>query len=538
MQFFQMVSEHPYAWGLFVAYLIGTSYLAWLGHKKTDDLGSFALGEGDMGPIVVGVTLAASIASTATFVINPGFVYVHGLSAFLHFGVAAGAGIVAGLVLLSLGFRHLGETNDALTLPQWIGECYESKAMTTFFAGVNLLYLMFVVLIVGALSIVMQETLGLSNTVSLVVIIGFVFSYIFVGGTYAHAYTNTLQGIFMTVIAAVVVASGFHLVAGGWESVASSLAAQDPQLIASVNPSSELFGSTFSVYVAGFVIGFALISQPHILIKTLYVDTDRDMWKSIAVCVAVFAVFTALLLVGFYARLMEIPHEAFIDPTTGEFRQDRVVTVYVTEAFPGYMVGIISVTLLAAGMSTLDGILIALSSIVANDLFLNLTESNLLSDHSEDEKSHTAHRVGQGILVVFGLLTFLIAMDPPELLGIFGQVGTYGVVAAAAVPIVGGIFVPDVTKYTMFPAAVVGIGVHLGLYLLGMWATSVDVSLVESAHRNLGMFADVFDTEVEQLGFGNPAVTATYGMFASVLTAAPGCLRAALRGAGLDSAGD
>ena len=93
-----LFAQKPLIWCLFLVYLAGTSYLAWLGHKKTDGIESFAIGKGDMSPVVVGITLAASIASTATFVINPGFVYVHGVSALMHLGVAAGLGVIAGLV--------------------------------------------------------------------------------------------------------------------------------------------------------------------------------------------------------------------------------------------------------------------------------------------------------------------------------------------------------------------------------------------------------------------------------------------------------
>ena len=538
MDIFAPIASHPIAWSLFAAYIVGTTYLAWLGHKKTDGLESFALGKGDMGPIVVGVTLAASIASTATFVINPGFVYVHGFSAVIHLGIAAGAGIVVGLVGLSLGFRTLGNDNKALTLPQWLGERYGSKAMTIFYAAVSLLNVMFIVLIVGGLSIVMQQTLGLGNTVALAVIIGFVFSYIFLGGTYAHAYTNTLQGIIMTGIAIIIVASGFHFFSGGLDPVWTSLAAEDPNLVASVNPESALFGSTFSVYVAGFVIGFALVSQPHILVKTMYVDSDREMWQSVGVAVAVTAVFMGLLLVGFYAHLADIPAEAFVDPSTGKFRQDLVMMVYVGETFSPWLVAVISMTLLAAGMSTLDGILIALSSIVANDLFLNLTEDNLLADKSDEEKSHIAHRFGQGLLIALGIATFVIALDPPELLGIFGQVGVYGIVAASSVPILAGILFDDLDTTAIFASALVGIGFHLALYLLGMWASGAGVSLVAAAQQ-AGPVSLLFDTAATQLGFSNPAVTATYGIFASVAVAAPTCVRSlSSNGASTASAGE
>jgi SSS family solute:Na+ symporter/sodium/pantothenate symporter len=524
------ILQHPVAWAFFGVYLVGTTVLAVIGHQKTDDLASFAIGKGDMGPIVVGVTLAASIASTATFVINPGFVYVHGLSALLHLGAAAGAGIVTGLLVLSRGFRDEGTESEALTLPHWLGNRYNSEAMTVFFAVVSLLNFMFVVLIVGGLSIVMQQTLGISNVAAVALIIGFVFSYIFLGGTYAHAFTNTLQGIIMTGIAVVLVGSGLHFFGGGLEPVWSSLAAEDPNLVRWINPDSELFGSWFSIYVAGYVIGFGLVAQPHVLIKTLYVDTDREMWQAVGVCIAVSAVFLGLLLVGVYAHLAEIPSEAFIDPTTGKFRQDMVMTVYVTETFSPWLVALISVTLLAAGMSTLDGILIALSSIVANDLFLNLTENNLLADRTDEEKSRIAHRFGQGLLIALGLATFVIALDPPELLGIFGQVGVYGIVSAGTVPILAGIVFDELDRRWIFASAVSGLVVHLGLYCTGLAATWSGVSLVAYVEQ-LGPLTWVADTEMPLLGFKNPAVTATYGMLTSALVAAPTCLWGVTAGA-------
>ena len=75
------------AWILFAIYFIGTFYLAWLGHKQTTNFEDFAVGKRDMGPGIAGLTLGACLASTATFVINPGLVYQFGFSAF--FGIAA-----------------------------------------------------------------------------------------------------------------------------------------------------------------------------------------------------------------------------------------------------------------------------------------------------------------------------------------------------------------------------------------------------------------------------------------------------------------
>ena len=521
MHILELIRHSPFVWGLFALYLVATSWLAWRGHTQTKDIRSFAVGSGSMHPVVVGITLAASVTSTATFLINPGFVYIHGISALMHFGVAAGLGIFVGLFALSFRFRRIGEQVKAVTLPQWIGQRYESRAMTIFFAAANLMLITFMVLIVGSIAIAMQKTMGLSNIESLVLIIGFVFSYIFVGGTYAHAYTNTLQGGIMVVIAAVIVISGLHLVFEG--DVIATLSAIDPNLATVVNPKSVLFSSPFSVWVCGFLIGCAVICQPHILNKALYVDSDRDVMIYLIVCGVVSMVFTSLLLVGLYVHLGAVPIESFTDPVTGKVIQDEIVVGYIRHTFSSPMVAVIIVALMAAGMSTLDGILIALSSIAANDLFLNLTPHNLLADKTEEEQLRAAHRAGQVILIVIGVALFVIMLDPPKLLGIFGQLGVYGVVAASIAPITCGVFFVRMPKVPVFIAAVLAVVVHVTLYIWGAWAMRSGVDLVQVV-SDWGPLALLFDRDSFQLGFANPAVTATYGILASFVVALPAAL--------------
>ncbi len=510
MRYLELIAENPLVWGLFGIYVVATVLLAYRGHKKTGDIESYSIGRGDMSPLVVGVTLAASIASVATFVINPGFVYVHGLSGLMHFGPAVSLGIIAGLVGMSVGFRRIGARSRAVTLPQWIGERYGSKGLALFFALINLLSLAFVVLILGGLSIVMQSTLGLSNVESLVLMTVFVFGYVFLGGAYAHAYTNTVQGLLMVVVSILIVGSGLTLFGDGLGAFADRVAAVDPSLWRWVNEDSPLYGSVFSIYVSGVIIGFALTCQPHILTKALYVKDDRTVWKYVGIAIAVGLLFSGLLLVGLYARVIGIEGVP----------QDAVMTAYINEAFSPAVVAFITVVFLAAGMSTLDGILVALSSIAGNDIFLNIAEKRMLRDASPDQKARAAHRVSLVILVLMAVVAFLIALNPPPLLGIFGQVGVYGIVAASAIPILFGILVPTMTARTAAAAAVTGLVVHFSLYALVSWADAAGVVVAPPA-----AVAWLFDKAMPQLGFRNPGVTATYGLLASAAVALPSALR-------------
>lgn len=443
------------AWGLFSAYVLITTLLALRGMKQTSSFSSFALGNGDLGPGMVGVTLAAAIASTATFVINPGFVYKDGLSALLHHGVAAYGGVMVGLVVLSRGFRRLGMQRQALTLPHWIDARYGSSGLRSYFAIFNLLVAVtFVVLIVKGSALVMQATLDVGYVPALIIIVVFVFSYILLGGTYAHVYTNAFQGALMVGVALLIFASGFHLFSDGFGAFFQRLSALDPNLVAAVNPDSQLFGTNFTVFIAGFVVGMGLIAQPHVLTKALYLRSDKDLLAYLVVGVAVCIVYALVLFAGLYARL-----------TLGsDVAQDAVIPAYLSAAFPAWVGVPVAVALLAAGMSTLDGILVSASSIAANDLFLGAIGRRWVKEDSEEARGALALRASRWILVGMGVVSFVIALDPPVLVGIFAQWGIYGLVSASFAPIALGIIFPRFTARQATVAAVVGPLVHFGYY--------------------------------------------------------------------------
>ncbi|MGH1371396.1 MAG: sodium:solute symporter family transporter [Cellvibrionaceae bacterium] len=404
-------------------YVVATLWLSWIGMRKTRDIKGFSIGNKDMAAWVVGVTMAASISSTATFVINPGFVYVHGVSAFIHYAVAGTAGIMTAFLLLTRRFRRLGDEGGAITVPDWIYQRYQSRSLSVFFALINLLSITFVVLILVGCSLLLSELFPISQTWSLSLILLFVFSYILMGGSYAHAYTNTFQGVMMVGVSLFVFVQGFYHFGG---DVSGALASVGENYASVFNPDSNLYYDFFSVFLSGFVITFALMMQPHILTKMLYLKSDGDVNKFLLTSFVAGAFFMLMLAVGFYARLKGLEVEA----------QDRVVVAYIGDEFSrfawgGYALVFISITLLAAGMSTLDGILVSLSSMVVKDLYLPMS-------------GKTQFRQGDGlmlsrlVLVVVGIAAYVIALNPPELIGLFAQKGVYGLAAASLVPVVLG----------------------------------------------------------------------------------------------------
>ena len=437
--FLNTVADHSIAWVLFLIYMLLTSMLAWRGGRMTDSKEGFALGSGTMHPAVAGVTLGACLASSATFVIFPGFVYADGLPALIGFSVPLIGGLLVGLVLLAPRFQTIGGQSKALTVPHWLGARYASPMLRRVFSALNILNVAYLVLIAVGCGYVMEATLGMPYPAAVVLIVGFVFAYTGFGGAWAHAFTNTAQGALMLVMAVVIFASGWQFWADGslWADLTSS---------GMVAAESVLFSSPAEVWLVPFVMGMALTTQPHLLTKALYVEGRRALGWTIAIGIGTFTVFCLVLFVGAYARLS----------LGGDVAQDRVVATYLASAFPWPAVdAMVSVAILAASMSTMDGLLVAISASVGNDLL----------------PGRGSVRTNQAILAGLALLTIAIALSPPRLVLILGQQGVYGLVVASAGPLVAGLFrAGPLRGSTALASAGLALVTHFGLALWGLSA--------------------------------------------------------------------
>ncbi|MBV1861734.1 MAG: hypothetical protein KUG77_25160 [Nannocystaceae bacterium] len=119
------------------------------------------------------------------------------------------------------------------------------------------------------------------------------------------------------------------------------------------------------------------------------------------------------------------------------------------------------VALLAAGMSTLDGILVAVSAMVTHDLYLRGPRRNA--------SPRRALAASRWAVIIIGLVAFTLAIDPPALIGLFAQKGVYGLCAASFVPLVFGVLWRGSLRVAPVAiASVFALVLHFSLHLCGV----------------------------------------------------------------------
>lgn len=340
--------------------------------KRAPSFRVFAIGERSRHPLLIGMAAAAGAVSSTTFVINPGLVWLYGYSAFVAIALSSTAGFLFGLALFSKSFRRIGEKFEALSVAQWVGDRFKSRPLRVFFGCISLLQVAYVVLIVVSLAQVISIGLTVPIMPAAIFVVVFTCAYIFLGGTSTHILTNALQAVMMTFLALLMILSGANHFADGVPAFFDKLRSVGPFFADSVNPASDLYRDMFETVVAQFVIGAVTALLPHLIVKSLYLRSEREVNTYLVSASAFVFLFKMVLVAGLYARL-ELGAPPGMTP-------DNVMATYFVTHYSPMVRAIVMVGVLAAGFSTLEAIILALSTIFSQDVvgpvlhFLGLRE--------------------------------------------------------------------------------------------------------------------------------------------------------------------
>ncbi len=471
-------------WTFILCYMGVILFFVIRGARKIKTISDYAVGNIAFSPVAVGLALAASMTSAATFIINPGFIALYGISAVISYAFVLPAAAMVSLVILTKGFRKHGSTVKALSLAQWIGSRYKSSGYGLFFGFLSLLLITFIVLIVVGLTKVLSKTLDVTELYILIGIVVFIFGYMMFGGANSMVYTNTVQAILMLIVAFILLGSGYEHFSNGVQGFLDKLSSIDPRMIQTTNDSSFLFRDYFEIFFAQIVVGVAIVCQPHIITKSLLLKTDKDVNRYLVVGIITEIIFFLVVITGLYARI------TFPDLSVNgaPLKMDGIMSAYVVSEFSVYVGLIVVLGLISAGISTLEGLIQALGTTITSDIIKPLFGKYYPAN--ESKKAFFEVSINRVAIVILGIVSAYISYDqlinPKLSVAIFAQNGVYAYFAAAFVPILFGMFLKDVPKAAPIAASVTAIVVHFTMYY-----GKIAVPLSKSSGENPGVAAAV-----------------------------------------------
>lgn len=437
--------------GLYMALIL---FFVIRGALKIKSISDYAVGNIHFSPVAVGLSLAASMTSAATFIINPGFVAYYGISGVISMAIMLPLGALISLVVLTKNFRKIGQSASSLTIAQWIGQRYQSKKYAFFFATLSLLLITFIVLICVGLTKVVAGMLNLPELAVLIGIVVFVFGYMMFGGANSMVYTNMIQALMMVAVAFILLGSGYEHFSEGVHGFLDKLAAISPNLADSTNTESFLFRDWFEIAFCQIVVGIAVVCQPHIITKSLLLKKEKEVNTYLLVGILTEILFFSVVFAGLYARL------AFPDLQLAgkQLGVDSILSAYVIQELPVYVSLFVILGLISAGLSTLEGLIQSLSSTITSDILGPWIT----------KKQWSPVFINRVVIVGLGIASIFISYDQlisPDLsVGIFAQNGVYAYFSAAFIPVLLGIFMKDVPVQVPVAGTLTALIVHFGSY--------------------------------------------------------------------------
>jgi sodium/pantothenate symporter len=423
-----------YTWIGFVIFLVAMFALGFVSAKKTKSVSDFAIGGENLGPYVLGLSFAATYLSAATFLGYPGWSHDWGLSNLWLFLAIIGGGPI-GVLMVAKRVRKLNTGQKSLSLPDWLGDFYNSDFLRVG-SGLILLFNIFYIaaqFVAGAR--IFEYLLGMSYKGGLIFIAVIVVLYVFGGGAYADIYTDAVQAVMMAVAGVFIFISGVVVfwkgsVTSTFEGISGKLAGQDANLIQIFNPDSAHF-SSLSLVTGAIVIQWAFASAPHLFNKVLGLKSEKDLGKMILTYVIAAAFSLFVLFGGIYSRA------ALGNSITAP---DLALMEYAVWAFPAIIVAILGVVILAAAMSTTDGLFVSISTVFANDIFLKVLVKRGIVNVSESKAEKMALQISRFSVPLIGLVAFLIVLKPPAYMGDIMWIGISGVAAGTMGPILYAVY--------------------------------------------------------------------------------------------------
>lgn len=427
---------------LIIIFLIGFLSSRSLNQVSEDSfLQEYFLGGRKLGGFILAMTMIATYGSASSFIGGPGVAYTEGLGWVL---LSMSQVVTGYFVLMILGkrFAIMARRYKAVTLIDFLKGRYESKGVVLL-AAFSIIVFLFSAMAaqwVGGARLIESLT-GLNYTTALFIFAVSVLIYVIVGGFRAVALTDTVQGIVM-LVGTLVLLIATVIAGGGVENIMNDLVKENPNLVTPYGAEGDLTPA----YVSSFwiLVGVAVVGLPQVTVRAMSYKSSRAMHRALIIgTVVVGFIMMNMHLIGVFARPI-LP---------GIEVGDKVMPMIAEEVLPPWLAGLVLAAPMAAIMSTVDSLLLLVSSAIVKDVYLNYV--------SPKASNKTVKKWSFIVTAVLGVLVFVMALNPPDLLIWLNLFAFGGLEATFIWPVVLGLYWQKGNKYGALSSMVVGIASYI-----------------------------------------------------------------------------
>lgn len=429
-------------------------------------LQEYFLGGRQMGGFLLAMTMMATYGSASSFIGGPGVAYNTGLGWVLLSMAQLPAGYYV-LMVLGKKFAIIARKYKAITLIDFLRERYQSNFVVIVSALSIIIFLfssMAAQWIGGARLI--ESLTGLHYTTALFIFAIVVLVYVIVGGFRAVALTDAVQGSVMF-LGSVILLIGTIIAGGGVSNIMADLVAENPKLVSPFGAD----GSLTPLYVSTFwiLIGIGVIGLPQIAVRAMSYKNSASMHSAIIIgTIALGTVMFGMHLTGVFARPV-LP---------GVDIGDKVMPLLTLKVLPPFLAGVVLAAPMAAIMSTVNALLILVSSTIVKDIYLNFIKPQA--------NDHEIKKLSFFVTTLIGAAVIIVALKPPDLLVWLNLFSFGGLESVFVWPVVLGLYWKKGNKYGAVSSMLVGLISYILIYekwkttFLGMHTvtTSIILSLI------------------------------------------------------------
>jgi SSS family solute:Na+ symporter len=438
---------------LSVFFVLMTGIGIW-GMRRTKTLNDFFLGGRSMGPWVSAVAYGTSYFSAVIFI---GFAgkqgWMFGLNALWIALFNALIGCLAAWLVLAKRTRRMTKNLDAMTMPEFLQTRFGAAHLKPIAAIIIFLFLLpYSASVFKGLGHLFEATFGLPYDVALLLMIGFTGIYLVLGGYFAIAITDFIQGIIMFFGALAMVAVLFSN-GGGFARVIADVSANYPAHVPLAAQPSAL-----TIISVVFMTSFGPWGLPQ-MVQKYYAIKDERVVKTAAIVTTIFA-----LTIGFSAYLTGASAHAFFTSDTvpkaanGAILFDSIVPTLLTTRLPEALMALILLLVLSASMSTLSSLVLVSSSSVAIDLYPGRAEPNATKDRSV--------AMMRFLSAIFVIISWFISRFQFQVIVTLMSLSWGAVAGAFAAPYLYGLFWKRATKAGAYAGLFAGLASELVLFFL------------------------------------------------------------------------